>query len=302
MRQLFLPVFLLLLLPLIVEAQADRLQEELAAFAGNYRAQIGIAVIIDHMDTVLVNNRADYPLLSVFKFHQALAVINHLHRKGISLDEQIHIRRKELLPDTYSPLRDSFPEGDVTLPVRELLRYTMQQSDNNACDILFRRFGGVRATERYIRSLGMNDVVIRYNEEQMHRNIMRCYANCTSPLDAVGLIEYVRTHELPEQEYLEYIFSLMETCATGSDRLAAPLLHTQVVFGHKTGTGDRNAQGLLIAVNDIGYVWRLPNFHSYSIAVFVKDSSESPEATVAIVAGISERVYRFVNALPSLSM
>lgn len=299
---MFLSFFLLWLAGLPSAAQPDRLQTELEDFVRPFRAQVGVAVVIDHEDTVAVNGQADYPMLSVFKFHQALAVLQRLHVKGLSLDHPVRIRRKKLRPDTYSPLRDRYPEGNVTLPVRELLRYTLQWSDNNACDILFSRFGSPRKVDRYLRSLGMRDFAIRYDEAAMHRDVGLCYANRTTPLDAVRLIECVRTRDFPWQENLDYVFELMETCETGRDRLAAPLAATGAVLGHKTGTGDRNGRGQLIAVNDVGYVWKLPNRHSYAIAVFVKDSEESPEATAAIIAGISERVYRYVAALPPMPM
>lgn len=62
------------------------LQEMIQEYVGKFRAQVGVAVIIDHKDTVCVNNSADYPLMSVFKFHQAIAVADQLHRRGMSMD------------------------------------------------------------------------------------------------------------------------------------------------------------------------------------------------------------------------
>lgn len=279
-------------------ARTTVLQRELAAVAARCRAEVGIAAIIDHADTVLVNNGAEYPLMSVFKLHQTLFVLDRLQAGGRSLDEPIRIRRRELLPDTHSPLRDRFPEGDVTLPVRELLRYTMQQSDNNACDVLFRRFGGPRAVERYWRRRGLRTLRIRHNEARMHRNPACCYANRTSPLEAVRLLEQLLSDARNPQ--LTELFALMERCETGRDRLAAPLFGTQAVIGHKTGTGDRNAAGCLIGVNDIGYV-RLPNGRVYTIAVFVKDAEGSIEEAAAVIAEISARIFRYAGALPALS-
>lgn len=293
--------FLLLAVPAMAQA-ANSLQEELQKYAGEFRAQVGIAVIIDHMDTVLVNNRAGYPMLSVFKFHQALAVANRLHRKRLPLDTPLRIRQRWLRPDTWSPLREQCPEGDTTVTLRELLRYTLQLSDNNACDILFRRFGSPRKVERYVRKFGLRETTIRWDEAAMHRDVDLCYGNATSPLDAVRLIEAVRTKEYPEQEYLDCIFGLMETCQTGRDRLPAPLDGTDAIIGHKTGTSDQNARGQWIGTNDIGYVYGLPNRHSYSIAVFIKDSEETPETNAAIIAGISGRVFRFVSSQPPLPM
>lgn len=282
-----------------LSAYADGLRDELLAFTKNYRAQIGVAVIIDHMDTVCINNSADYPLMSVFKFHQALSVADVLHRRGLSLDAPVYVRKKDLRPDTYSPLRDRFPGGNVWLTVRKLLRYTLQLSDNNACDILFKHFGGPKTVKRYVRRCGLHDFDIRHDEAAMHRRLERCYENRTSPLDAARLIEYVRTREHPGQENFDYIYQLMETCGTGRDRLVAPLLATNAIVGHKTGTGDRNKDGKIIAINDIGYVWQ-PNHHGYVIAVFVKDSEETPETTAAIIAGISARVWQYVCGLPPI--
>ena len=63
-------------------------------------------------------------------------------------------------------------------------------------------------------------------------------------------------------------------------------------MGHKTGTGDRNAQGRIIGLNDVGFVV-LPGGRRYTIAVLVRDSAESDEATARIIADVSEAVYRY---------
>ena len=86
----------------------------------------------------------------------------------------------------------------------------------------------------------------------------------------------------------------MTACRTGLDRLPAPLAGTGAVVGHKTGTGDRNSQGKLIGINDVGFVF-LPGGRRYTIAVFVKDSEETPEQTARIIADISAVVYRHVR-------
>jgi len=38
------------------------------------KAEVGVAIIADGKDTVTVENNRRYPLMSVFKLHQALAV------------------------------------------------------------------------------------------------------------------------------------------------------------------------------------------------------------------------------------
>ena len=55
------------------------------------------------------------------------------------------------------------------------LAYTMQLSDNVACDILFDYIGGVNVVDEYIHSLGINDVSITTTEDEMHQDMDDCY-------------------------------------------------------------------------------------------------------------------------------
>lgn len=256
------------------------------------KAEVGVAVVFDGCDTLTLNNEKHYPLMSVFKFHQALAVADACQRRGISFDTLLTVRPADLNPDTYSPLRDRYPAGGVSLTVADLLEYTLHWSDNNACDILFDRFGGTAATDHYIRSLGLEHFAIRATEDEMHRSLEACYSNWTTPLEAVRLLELFLDGKAVGEPYAGFIRQAMVTCQTGKDRLSSPLEGTNAVIGHKTGTGDRNAEGQLIGTNDIGFVF-LPDGHRYTIAVLVKDSEESAEGTARVIADISAAVYHF---------
>ena len=63
-----------------------------------------MAVIVNNRDTVKVNNKSVYPMMSVFKVHQALALCNDFDNKGISLDTLVNINRDKLDPKTWSPM------------------------------------------------------------------------------------------------------------------------------------------------------------------------------------------------------
>lgn len=118
----FLRVLMLgLCLPLSPRAQTA-LREELEALAAVMPATVGIAVIIDGRDIVTVNNDQRFPLMSVFKFHQALAVADRLAARGRPLETEIWVTKEDLAPNTCSPLRDARPEGNFGISVAELLR------------------------------------------------------------------------------------------------------------------------------------------------------------------------------------
>lgn len=287
-------ILLICLVPTLLCAQNRNLEVQLRQAIEGKKAEIGIAVIIDGKDTVTVNNDIHYPLMSVFKFHQALALADFMGRQKQPLNTRLAISKCDLKQNTYSPLRDKYPGGGIEMSVAELLEYTLQLSDNNACDILFRYQGGTEAVDNYIHSLGITDCAITATEDEMHQDISRCYQNWSTPLAAAELLELFRKKTLFADEYKEFIYQTMVQCETGKDRLVAPLLNKGITIGHKTGTGDRNAKGQQIGCNDIGFVL-LPDGRSYSIAVFVKDSEESDSDNSKIIAEISRIVYEYVT-------
>lgn len=272
---------------------APGLKRELEALTANMPATVGVAVIIDGKESVTVNNDRRFPLMSVFKFHQALAVADRLAARGLPLETEIWITKEDLPPNTWSPLRDARPEGDFGISVAELLRLTLQQSDNNACDILFDRIRPVKDTEAYIHGLGITDCAISATEADMHADLAKCRENWTTPLAAARLLERFLTEGLPAAAHHEFIMATMIGCTTGADRLAKPLAGTGAVLGHKTGTSDRDAEGRLIALNDAGFVL-LPDGRHYTLAVFVKDSRAGDAETEAMLAAISACVYRHI--------
>ena len=272
----------------------NSLRDEILQSIIKYDAKIGVAVMINDTDTLTVNNCDKYPMMSVFKFHQALAVCNYMQKNGIALDSVLNISKDELKENTYSPLRDRYPEGNFGISISELMKYTLQMSDNNACDILFNRILSVKNTDRYIRSLGIDNFSIEMDENDMHENLDNCYRNWTTPMAAVRLINLFLEGDAVSGEYYDFIKRTMTECTTGTGRLPYPLNNTGAIIGHKTGTGDKNSDGRYIGINDIGFI-DLPNGDRYLIAVLVKDSAEDYETTERIIAEISSMVYKNIS-------
>lgn len=271
------------------------LERQIQSLTKNVDAQVGVAVIIDGKDTIVVNDGVRYPLMSVMKFHQALAVADFLWRTGGGLDDRIKVDKDMLKSNTYSPLRDKYPAGGV-FTVRKLMDYSLQLSDNNACDILFAHIGGSSAVDSFLCSvLGCEErnFAVKVTEDDMHRDLDLCYDNWSSPLAAALLVERFLVGDILRPDLQEYIKSAMIDCSTGADRLPAPLKGTGAVIGHKTGTGDRNVEGRIIGFNDLGFVL-LPDGRRYTIAVFIRDMAGDSDYAVHLIAGISDMVYKYV--------
>ena len=267
------------------------LERDLLALTGSVPARVGVAVVLGPGDTLTLGNRPGYPMASVYKFHQALAVLDSLDRAGLPTTLPVEVRPSDLLPDTWSPLRDARPAGGYALPVSELLHYSIAQSDNNVCDLLFRFVGGPDRVERYVRGLGLGDTFIAADEATMHRDPAAQYANVVSPLDAVRLLERFRRGELLSPAYGDLLMATLLATVTGPDKLKG-MLPSEVRVAHKTGSGLRDAQGVVAADNDMGIVF-LPDGRAYSIAVFMADSHADDRADAKVIAMISRRIYDY---------
>ena len=269
------------------------LQKELSEYVEGKDATIGIAVIIDRKDTVEVNGNRAFPMLSVYKFPIAVALGEYIHHTSDIIPDTLTIWQSDLKPDTYSPMRENHEgEDSFQLTIDELLAYALQQSDNNASDILLNIMGGTDNAMLELNRLGIENVNINSTEAEMYEDNQLCYENSSTPVGMARLLDSF-DHDF-DDPYANKIKLLMETCATGVNRLAKPLAGTNAVIGHKTGTGFTLPDRRLMAINDAGYV-HLPDGRSYSIAVFIENSGYDMQHTEEIVAKISEIVYNLVN-------
>lgn len=255
-------------------------------------ARIGIAIIINGKDTVSVNGNRDFPMMSVVKFPLALTVANWVDTNNMSLSDTVTFSGKSLKEDTYSPMLKKYGKSRNAMTVRELLEWSLVESDNNAADILLNCVGGVSGATSKMRQIGISDeIVIGASEEDMHRDPYLSYLNRTTPLAMVQLFDRFNNEMRNASQSYSEISVMLKQCRTGLDRLALPLLPTNATIGHKTGTGFPTPEGRISAVNDCGYV-NLPNGTRYSIAVFVADSGYDMAATSAIIAEISKIVWK----------
>lgn len=268
------------------------LEKELTAIADSAKGDVGIALIYDG-DTLTVNNDAIYPMMSVFKLHQAVALCRMFEENGTSLDSVIALRRSELDPDTWSPMLKDHTGEEISLPIRRLLEYTLIESDNNASNEMFVRLMSPAACDSVIAGIiPRGSFEIRFNEAEMQTDHSRAYSNRTSPLGAAILIDRLFTDTLVGKSYQGFIKSALLRCQTGPDKISAALSETEgITIGHKTGSGYRDENGRLAASNDVAFI-SLPDGRHYALAVFVKDFDGTDAEAAATIARISAAVIK----------
>jgi len=227
-------------------------------------------------------------MMSVYKFHIALAVLNKVDGGNLKLDQKIMLKKKDLHPGTWSPLRDKYPNGGVSIPLSEIIEYTITQSDNNGCDILIALSGGTETVKNFIDSKGINDFDIKATEKECHESWNVQYSNWSTPVSAAALLKMFYDRKIVSSASTEYLMNVMIRTSTGDKRIKG-LIPPSADVAHKTGTsGTRN--GITPGTNDIGIV-RLPNGKHFTIAVFVSDSRENNAVNEKIIAEISKAVW-----------
>ncbi len=273
-------------------AQDQSLRTRLSRIVSSIGARVGVAVVgIESGDTLSIDGSGKYPMQSVFKFPLALAVLHRVDEGGLSLDKMIHISKADLLPRTWSPMREKYPEGNVDLTLDEVLRFTVSQSDNNGCDILFRLMGGTGVVEKYIHRLGIKGIAIVATEEEMHKEWNVQYGNWCTPASMAQLLRKFYRGEVLSTNSTSYLRQLMEQTSTGPGRIRG-LLPEGTVVVHKTGSSVANDKGLIAASNDVGVI-TLPDGNHVALAVFVSDATCEEKECENVIARIAKAVWDF---------
>ena len=257
-------------------------------------ATVAVSVLdFENNRSLDINGTEHLPMLSVFKFHIALAVLYEVDQGKLKLDQKILIKKSELLENTWSPIRKKYPQGNVEMPLSELIKYTVAQSDNNGCDILLRLIGGPETVQKFIKGKGIKDFQIKVNEEEMHKSYDAMYANYSSTNAANLVLKKFNDGKILSKNSTEFLMKTLIETTTGTNKIVAKLPKNTIV-AHKTGSSGKNDKGLTIAENDIGII-TLPNGKKYAISVFVSDSMESEETNTKTIADISKIVFDYFS-------
>ena len=273
---------------------SQNLKKEILQITKDKNATIAVSVLDFGNDkTVHINGNKKLPMLSVFKFHIGLAVLNEVDQGKLNLDQKILIKKSDLLENTWSPIRERFPEGDIEMPLGLLIKYTVAESDNNGCDILLRLIGGTETVQKFINSKGVRNFTIKVNEEQMHQGFEFMYLNTTTANSANQLLKDFRDKKIVSKTSTDFLMTTMLETSTGKNKIVAQLPES-VPVAHKTGSSGKNEKGLTIAENDIGIV-TLPGGKSYALSIFVSDSMESAETNTKMIADISKIVFDYFS-------
>lgn len=275
-------------------AQQSALDQKINSIIKDKKATVGVSVLgFENGFKYSKNADKKLPMQSVFKFHIAAAVLDFVDKGKLSLDQKIALDKSNLLENTWSPLRDKYPNGGVEVPLSEVLEMTVAKSDNNGCDILLNLLGGTQTVQKFMDSKGVKDFQIKYNEAAMHKDWKVQYENYSTMNSATDVLKKFYDGKLLSKKSTDYLMKVMLSTSTGLNKLIEQLPKNTPV-ARKTGASGKNKEGLTGAENEIAII-TLPNGKHYAIAVFVSNSMETDAVNCKMISDISKTVWDYFN-------
>ncbi|WP_269514428.1 class A beta-lactamase [Brevundimonas subvibrioides] len=215
---------------------------------------------------------------STFKMYLAAAILMRVQAGQERLDRAIPITRADMLD--HAPVTEPAVGGSLT--VEQLMKGTVEVSDNPAANLLLKALGGLDAMRAFYRGIGDETTRVDRFEPEMNRldgdkdtitpgqsaaNLHRLFVDPTSSLSA---------------ESKTMLLGWMVSSPTGVDRLKAGVPDGWRV-AHKTGTGGYGP------TNDIGILYP-PTGDPVIVAAYYHAGRDTSDARNAAVIAEATRL------------
>jgi beta-lactamase class A len=279
-------IFAMAALPFSAYAQGT-LAERWRVIAAEASGRVGAgALLLESGENATLNGPSHFPMQSVYKLPISTAVLHKVDQGSLRLDQIVDVQPAEYAPNNkHSPLRDQFPQG-TQKTIRELIHYALVDSDGTASDVLLKLAGGPQAVTTYIRSLGINDLVVANSEKDMTWQTQ--YDDWCTPEAALQLLVALEKGKGVSAEARALILQDMQASTTGANRIRR-FLPSNIVIADKTGSSGMS-NGLAAATNDIGLVG-LPDGRHLVLAIFVADSKAPDQTREDLIARIARAAW-----------
>lgn len=265
----------------------NELKNKIEKIISTENGDFGVSIIDENNNIVEINGKKHYPLLSTFKFPIALTILHKVEKRELSMQQQIFIKKEELLENTWSPFKEKHPDGNISISLEEAINWMIVYSDNNLTDILLRLLGGTETVEKFIDD---ENFVIKNNEDEMHRDWNSQFINKSTPNSFAQLLKKFSEGKILNYENTKWLYQSMVKSETGVKRLKGKLPNVKIA--QRAGTSFTNDEGITGAINNVG-IMELPNNQKIYIAVFVHNTSEEFSKGEEIIADIAKTTYEF---------
>src|SRR5713101_6696233 len=100
-------------LALLVGLQSSAaLSDQFAAIAKTGGGRVGVfGQVLETSETAGLNEGERFPMQSVYKLPIAMAILDEVERKTLTLNQKVSLSARDMVPGIHSPIRDQHPRG-----------------------------------------------------------------------------------------------------------------------------------------------------------------------------------------------
>lgn len=277
-----------LLLSVCCHAQMDCIRTIISEKIQGKHMKPGIAIYdMQTGDSLMINGWDRFPMQSVYKFPIALAILHKTDKGEIALNDSLLFTKAMLDNKLWSPIREKYPEGNIRIPLSEIIEYTVALSDNNGSDLLMSLSGGPASVDSFIRNMGITDIRIKNYEKEMQADWNIQFQNYATPEAMIRLLIRFNQESILKKDTHNFLWNVMGETSTGSFRKYLP---ENIQAIRKTGNSGFNAEGISAATNDAG-IFILEDGRRIAYAIFVNNSSEDNDTNYNVIADIAKAIY-----------
>ena len=238
--------------------------------------RIGLSVLDGHRASWRANERFNY--CSTFKLFLAAAMLERIQQGKEKADRAVPVTAADMLD--HAPVTETAVGQTMTLI--DLMKATVEVSDNPAANILIRELGGLDVLRAWYRRTG--DDVTRVDRLEPQLNVKDGDKDTTLPFQAATNLNWILEAYQPLVFQSRYrpLWDWLIDSPTGEKRIKAGVPDGWTV-AHKTGTGGAGQ------TNDIGVVYPAMG-DPIPVAVFYDaPSTLSEEKRDAVIAEATRR-------------
>jgi len=242
---------------------------------------VGVAAVhIESGRKISISGDQALPLYSVVKLPLAVIVLKEVESGNLKLEQDVMVRREDVAPG-WAGNSERWEKAPMNVTVRDLLEFSLVDSDNTSADKLFDLIGGPEALQRRMHALGFRTFKVETSMKQMGRHAV--HPNTGTPEEVVKLLVALQNGTILKPREHAVLFDMMGRATTGAKRIRSGV-PGGTELRHKTGTGNN-------AVNDVGLI-TLPAKHGHiALAVMISDSKLATADQERAVADVAKVVY-----------
>lgn len=266
--------------------ERDSLRANITRTAQSLNARVGVSIsLLEAGDSLSYRGEERFPMMSVYKFPIAIAMLKELDRGTTFIERYIQLHKDSVFAseeEMYS--NANFPGGKIT--IGQLLTLMLVQGSNTACDQLLHVLKGPSYIQPYLDDLDISDMAIANTEREIHTDSLLRNDNWSTPNEMKRLLAIAYTGDYLSTTSRDFLWEKMTETVTGPDRIKG-LLPKNTVVAHRTGTGYGS-------YNDVGII-TLPSGKHLIVTVFIAEAQASPEACSGTIARIAKLAWDYYS-------